>query len=335
MKEAYLWKTEGGKVRCSLCNHRCLISEGKTGVCMVRQNQAGKLYSLVYGKVIAANIDPVEKKPVYHFYPGHRSYSIASVGCNFRCSFCQNWDISQYPRNNNGQIIGRDMTPEQVVKEAIEHDCKSISYTYNEPTVWYEFTKDCGELAREKGLKNIYVTNGFMTHEMIDDAKFLDVARIDLKSFNDDFYKKICGGRLDPVLDNSKYFKKKGVWVEVVTLVVPKQNDSEKEIKQIAEFVADELGKGTPWHISAFHPDYKMMDSYPTPVETLERAYRIGKEAGLENIYVGNAMVEVGRDTICPGCGNVLIRRTWFSVLENKIRNGKCPECGHKIAGFF
>lgn len=212
MKEAYLWKKEGGSVRCSLCNHRCLIADGKRGVCMVRENQKGKLYSLVYGKVIAANIDPVEKKPVYHFYPGHKSYSIASVGCNFRCSFCQNWDISQYPRDNGGRILGRDMSPEQVVGEALRAGCKSLSYTYSEPTVWYEFTKDCGELAHKKGLKNIFVSNGFMTHEMIDDAKFLDVARIDLKSFNDDFYRKVCGGRLEPVLNNLKYFKKKGTW---------------------------------------------------------------------------------------------------------------------------
>jgi pyruvate formate lyase activating enzyme len=335
MKEAYLWKKEGGSVRCALCNHRCLIAEGKRGICMVRENQKGKLYSMVYGKVIAANIDPVEKKPVYHFYPGHRSYSIASVGCNFRCSFCQNWDISQYPRDNRGDIIGRDLTPEQVVEEALRTGCKSISYTYSEPTVWYEFTKDCGELAHRKGLKNIFVSNGFMTHEMIDDAKFLDVARIDLKSFNDDFYRKVCGGRLEPVLDNLKYFKKKGMWIEVVTLLVPKQNDSNEEIRQIAEFISKELGKETPWHLSAFHPDYKMTDSYPTPAETMERAYKIGKEAGLEYIYVGNIQVEDGRDTVCPECGTALIRRAWFDVLENKVKNGKCPKCGHKIAGYF
>ncbi len=302
---------------------------------MVRENQGGKLYSLVYGKVVAANIDPVEKKPVYHFYPGHRSFSIATVGCNFRCSFCQNWDISQYPRDQGGGILGRDYTPEQVVKEAIASGCQSISYTYTEPTVSYEFTKDCGELAHKKGLKNIFVTNGFMTHEMIDDAKFLDVARVDLKSFSDEYYKKVCGGRLDPVLDNLKYFKKKGKWVEVVTLLVPKQNDSDKEIRQIAEFISKELGPGTPWHISAFHPDYKMLDGQQTPLATMERAYKIGKEAGLHYIYVGNIESKLGRDTICPKCGETLIRRAWFDVLENKITGGKCSRCQNKIMGYF
>lgn len=302
---------------------------------MIKQNRGGKLYSLAYGKLIAANVDPVEKKPVYHFYPGHRSYSIASVGCNFRCEFCQNWDISQYPRNNSGQIIGREMTPVNVVNEAIRTGCKSIAYTYSEPTVWYEFTKDCGDLAKKRGLHNVYVSNGFMTKEMIDDASFLDVARIDLKSFSDEFYKKICGGRLEPVLENLKYFKKKKIWTEVVTLLVPKQNDSDKEIKQIAEFISHELGPETPWHISAFHPDYKMADGERTPLATMEKAYKIGKEAGLHYIYVGNIESEFGRDTVCPKCGAVLIRRAWFEVLENKIKKGKCPKCGQKIAGCF
>lgn len=335
MKEALLWKPEGPSIRCALCNHRCLIPEGKRGVCMVRENQKGKLYSLVYGKVIAANIDPVEKKPVYHFYPGHQSFSIATVGCNFRCSFCQNWDISQYPRDSGGGIIGKDYTPELVVEGALASKCQSVSYTYTEPTVSYEFTKDCGELAHKKGLKNIYVTNGFMTREMIDNAKFIDVARIDLKSFNDEYYRKICGGRLDPVLENLKYFKKKGTWIEVVTLVVPKQNDSDKELKQIAEFISDELGPGTPWHISAFHPDYKMADGQRTPLATLERAYKIGKEAGLQYIYVGNIESKLGRDTLCPKCGETLIKRAWFDILENKLKGGKCPKCETKISGYF
>jgi pyruvate formate lyase activating enzyme len=336
MKEALLWKKdEDNKVKCHLCSHRCLIADGGRGVCMVRENQKGMLYSLVYGKLIATNVDPVEKKPVYHFYPGHRSYSIASVGCNFRCSFCQNWDISQMPRDHKGIITGRDFTPENVVAEAIQNNCLSISYTYTEPTVWYEFTKDCGELARAKGLKNIYVSNGFMTREMIDDATFLDVARIDLKSFSDDFYRKVCGGRLEPVLDNLKYFKKKGIWIEVVTLIVPEQNDSDEELTSIAEFIADELGDETPWHISAFHPDYKMQDSYPTPDETLVKAYSIGKDAGLDYVYVGNSDVHTGKDTRCPQCKEVLIKRKWFSITDNVVKEGKCPKCGHKIAGYF
>jgi pyruvate formate lyase activating enzyme len=333
MKEAYLWKKEGGKVRCALCSHRCLIPDGKRGICTVRENQKGRLYSLVYGKLAAVHVDPIEKKPLYHYYPGHASFSIASVGCNFRCLFCQNADISQMPRDS-GRILGRDYTPQQVVDEAGINNCLSIAYTYTEPTVWFEFTKDCGELAAKRNIKNVYVSNGFMTKECIDELKkWLGAANIDLKAFNDDFYKKVCGARLEPVLESLKYLKKVGVWVEVTTLVVPEKNDSDEELKQAAEFIAGELGKETPWHISAFHPDYKMLDSYPTPVETLVRAYKIGKDAGLDYVYVGNVSMEEGRDTKCPKCGEVLIRRRWFEVLENKVKNGKCPKCGCGIAG--
>ncbi len=331
-----LWKREKGKIRCSLCSHRCLIEEGKRGVCAVRENREGKLHSLVYGKIVAAHIDPVEKKPLYHFYPGHASFSMASVGCNFRCLFCQNADIAQLPRDHGGKIAGRDMKPEQLVDDALTDGCLSMAYTYTEPTVWYEFTKDCGELARKKGLKNIYVTNGFMTKEMIDDAKFIDAANVDLKAFSDDFYKEICGARLEPVLESLKYLKKKGVWVEVTTLVIPDKNDSDDELRQDAEFVADEMGRETPWHISAFHPDYKMRDVPPTPPETLKRAYQIGKDAGLEHVYVGNVSIDTGTDTVCPECGAKVIRRRWMRVMENRLdERGRCPECGRKISGVF
>jgi pyruvate formate lyase activating enzyme len=335
MKEALLWEKEKDKIRCVLCNHHCSIPEGKLGVCTVRENRDGTLYSLVYGKIVAMHIDPVEKKPLYHFYPGHPSFSIASVGCNFRCQFCQNADIAQMPHDHDGQIGGKDVEPEQVVDEALIDSCLSIAYTYTEPTVWYEFTKDCGELARKKGLKNIYVSNGFMTKEMINDAKFIDAANIDLKAFNDDFYKKTCGANLDPILDSLKYLKKKGVWVEVTTLIIPDKNDSNEELKQAAEFIADEMGKETPWHLSAFHPDYKMLDVPATPVDTLLRAYSIGKEAGLENVYVGNVNIDTGIDTECPKCGEKVIRRKWMQIIENKIKDNKCPKCGHKIAGYF
>jgi len=337
MKEALLWKKEEGGVRCALCNHRCLIPEGKRGICTVRENRKGTLYSLVYGKLAATHVDPIEKKPLYHFYPGHASFSIASVGCNFRCLFCQNADISQMPRDS-GRILGRDYTPEQVVDEALTDGCLSIAYTYTEPTVWYEFTKDCGELAGKKGLKNVYVSNGFMTREMIRDAKFIDAANIDLKAFSDAFYREICGGRLEPILENLKYLKKKGVWVEVTTLVVPGKNDSDEELRQAAEFIAGELGRETPWHLSAFHPDYKMLDIPATPLKTLMRAYKIGKEAGLEYVYVGNVATDVGIDTCCAKCGEVVVRRRWMEVLENKLsgrKPGQCPKCGHLIAGYF
>jgi len=334
MKEALLWKADGQNVRCSLCSHRCTIAEGKRGVCMVRENQKGKLFSLVYGKLIAMHVDPVEKKPLYHFYPGHDAYSIASVGCNFRCSFCQNWGISQMPRDL-GEIAGKDHKPEDIIKAAVENKCASVAYTYTEPTVWYEFAKDCGMLAKKQGLKNLWVSNGFMSSECIDDAKFIDAANIDLKSFSDDFYKKVCGGRLEPVLDNLKYLKKKGVWLEITTLIIPDQNDSEDELTDIAEFIVKELGDETPWHISAFHPDYKMQESYLTPDETLVKAYSIGKDAGLDYVYVGNSDVHTGKDTRCPQCKEVLIKRKWFEVTENIIEKNKCPKCGHKIPGYF
>ncbi len=338
MKEALLWKKEKDKIRCSLCNHRCLIAEGRRGACAVRENREGRLYSLVYGKLVAVHIDPIEKKPLYHFYPGHASFSIASVGCNFRCLFCQNADIAQLPHDHGGLIAGKDYKAEQIVGEARENSCLSIAYTYTEPTVWYEFTKDCGRLARKKGLKNVYVSNGYMTREMIDDAKFIDAANIDLKAFNDNFYREICGARLEPVLESLKYLKKKGVWIEVTTLVIPGKNDSDDELKQAAQFIADELGKETPWHLSAFHPDYKMLDVPPTPLETLMRAYGIGKEAGLRYIYIGNIDSETGRDTICPNCGEVVVRRGWMEVLENRLQGrkpGQCPNCGKLVAGWF
>jgi pyruvate formate lyase activating enzyme len=335
MKEALLWQREGENIRCSLCAHRCLIPEGKRGFCFVRENREGKLYSLVYGKIIAAHIDPIEKKPLYHVLPGSSAYSIASVGCNFRCSFCQNWDISQYPRDNKGTIVGREMTAGEVVSNAETSGCESIAYTYNEPTVCYEFTKDCGKLAGKSGIKNVYVSNGYMTREMLDDQDFIDAANIDLKSFSDDFYKNTCAGSLEPVLESLKYLKKKGVWVEVTTLVIPGENDSTEELASIAGFISEELDKDTPWHISAFHPDYKMRDNTATPAESLVAAYKIGKEAGLHYIYVGNAMVDLGRNTECPKCGKAVIRRKWFDVAENILKESKCPKCGHKIAGYF
>jgi len=337
LKEASLYeKLEDGSVKCRLCSQACTIPEGKRGFCMVRENRGGKLYSLVYGKLPAAHIDPIEKKPLYHFLPGSRSYSIATVGCNFRCTFCQNWDISQMPRDKGGLIVGDDWEPEDVVKEAKKNKCASISYTYTEPTIFFEFARDVGKKAKREGIKSVYVTNGFMTREAIDAmAPWLSVANVDIKAFTNNFYRKICGGRLQPVLDACKYMKKKGIWVEITTLIIPGKNDSDEELKGIAGFIAKELDVDTPWHLSAFHPDYKMLDVGSTPAKTLLKARKIGEKAGLHYIYIGNIQGEGLGDTHCPKCGEIVIKRAYMELLENRLRNGKCPKCGEEIAGVW
>jgi len=287
MKEAYLYqKKENGKVRCNLCNHRCHIKEGKTGKCFVRKNIGGVLYSLVYRKLISENVDPIEKKPLFHFLPGTRSLSIATVGCNFRCFFCQNWHISQLP-SDHGEIEGKDVPPGKIVEDAVSAGCQSIAYTYTEPTIFFEYAYDTAKIAHKRGLKNIFVTNGFMTEECLEMIKpYLDAANIDLKSFSDRTYRNKMGGRLKPVLSNIKFMKDLGIWIEVTTLVIPGINDSDKELKNIADFLAD-LDSGIPWHISAYYPTYKS-DIPPTKKEKIEKAIVIGKEAGLKYVYGGN-----------------------------------------------
>jgi len=333
MKEARLYqKLPGGKVRCHLCSHRCLIPEGGKGLCAVRQNQNGVLYSLVYAKVIAQNVDPIEKKPLFHFLPGSLSFSISTAGCNFRCEFCQNWDISQITKGPEGQVIGEELPPEEVAKRALENGCSSIAYTYTEPTIFFEYAYETGKIARKKGLKNIFVTNGYQTPETIKEmTKFADAANIDLKGFSDDFYQKICGARLDPVLKAIKLMHLAGIWVEITTLVVPSQNDSDKELTQIAEFIAG-ISHNIPWHISRFHPDYKMQDNRPTPLETLEKAYQIGKKAGLKYVYLGNVVTENRENTYCPKCGNLAIRRVGYDTeILGVSEKGKCAKCGEDL----
>ena len=333
MKEALLYqKLAGKKVRCQLCSHRCLIPEGKRGICSVRENQGGTLYSLVYGKAIAANADPIEKKPLFHFLPGSLSFSIATAGCNFRCEFCQNWDISQITKGQEGQIIGEELPPEQVVQKALETGCQSIAYTYTEPTIFFEYAQDTAKLAKKAGLVNVFVTNGYQTPETIKEMKgLIDAANVDLKSFSEKFYQKICGARLAPVLEAIKLMHKAGIWLEITTLVVPDQNDSEKELAQIARFIAD-LDKNIPWHISRFHPDYKMQDGQPTPLETLEKVYQIGKKAGLSYVYLGNVITETRENTYCPKCGNLAIRRVGYSIeILGVDKKGKCEKCGEDL----
>ncbi len=335
MKEAMVYeRLSGTDVRCGLCAHNCLIHSGHRGICAVRENRDGTLYSLVYGRVISMNIDPVEKKPLFHFLPGSSSFSIATVGCNFRCKHCQNYEISQFSRERKFQIPGRDTTPEEIVDAAVYNNCESISYTYTEPTIFFEFAYDCSKLAQEKGLKNFFVSNGYTGPEAVRlIAPYLDGNNIDLKG-SDKFYKEICGARVEPVKETIKLMKELGVWVEVTTLIIPDLNDSEKDLTEIAEFVCS-VDPGMPWHVSQFYPTYKLTDKPRTPVETLRRACDIGHKAGLKYVYVGNVPGEEGENTHCPSCGELLVRRVGYTILDNRITNGGCPKCGTAIEGIW
>jgi len=337
LKRAVLWQTaDDKKVRCSLCNWRCLIDDGRMGRCCVRKNENGVLYSLNYDKVCSANPDPIEKKPLFHFQPGSRSFSIATAGCNFRCVFCQNWQISQMAIDS-GHIDGQAISPEQIVTSAVRYGCKSIAYTYTEPTIFMELCNDCGRLAKQRGLTNVFVSNGYMTKEAIDfAAEWLDGINIDLKSFSEDYYRELCKARLQPVLDSIAYIAKKtDIWLEVTTLIVPEQNDSDEELKQLADFLVNSAGPDVPWHISRFYPSYQYMESRPTPSATLERACSIGAAAGLHYIYVGNLPGSKAESTLCYNCGRILIERLGYEILANHIVDSACPDCGTKIAGLW
>ena len=333
LKEALLYaKLDGDKVQCNLCGWRCMISDGSMGRCMVRQNIGGTLYSLNYHKLCAAGADPIEKKPMFHFQPSTKSFSIAAAGCNFKCQFCQNFEISQA---DEGGIAGRDISPESVVALAVKSGCKSIAYTYTEPTVFMEIANDCGQLARDAGLKNVFVSNGFMTKEAIDLASgWLDAINIDLKSFSEDYYENLCRAKLQPVLDTIEYIAANtDIWMEITTLIVPGENDSEDELRSIAEFIVKRCGPDTPWHISRFYPQYHYTESVPTPTAVLQKAESIAKQAGLRYVYTGNVRSARGENTYCQNCEKLLIKRQGFYVAANNIENGKCPDCQTKIAG--
>ncbi len=332
MKEASFQRPLGdGKVQCGLCAHFCLIEEGQRGRCGVRENRGGRLFSLVYGKVAAANLDPVEKKPLYHFMHGTRTFSFAAPGCNLSCSFCQNWGLSQPPREN-GAIAGQKATPEGLVAAALDRGAASISYTYSEPTVFFEFMADTARLALERGLANILVSNGFASPDAAREmATFIQAANIDLKAFTESFYKEQCGARLAPVLETLKILKGAGVWVEVTTLVIPGLNDGPEELRALASFIATELGRETPWHLSRFHPDYRLLDRPATPVATLEMARDLGRAAGLKYVYVGNVPGNEGNRTRCPNCGTVVIDRVGFAIRGVNLKGGCCGKCGERI----
>ena len=334
-KEAMLYeKRAENEVHCRLCNHTCTIAPGKFGLCRVRENRDGTLYSRVYGEAIAANADPIEKKPLYHFLPGTLSFSVATRGCNFQCGFCQNWQISQTTTDGGGHRVTTHLEPPELVRLARSQTCHGIAYTYTEPTIYFEYAYDTAKLAHEAGLKNVFVTNGFMTDEAVRTIQpYLDAANVDLKSFSDDFYRKTCRGKLQPVLDTIRLMRELGIWVEVTTLIVPGQNDSVPELSDIAGFLA-EVDADIPWHISRFHPDYQFADGDVTPVSTMERAREIGREKGLRYIYMGN-VPDASRDTVCPECGETVIRRHYMAATENFVKNGACTGCGAAIPGVF
>lgn len=333
--EALLYQKEAGnQVNCGLCAHRCRIAPGTRGACGIRENREGALFSLVYGTVIAENVDPIEKKPLFHLLPGSRTFSIATAGCNFRCSFCQNHEISQLPKET-GRIVGRERTAAEIVEMAVRSGSKSIAYTYTEPTVYFEFAFDIAGLAREKGLKNLFVTNGYMTREMLElVAPRLDAANVDLKAFRDDFYRKQCGARLQPVLDGLRKMKELGVWVEVTTLLIPGLNDSEEEIGELAAFLVS-LGAETPWHISRFHPQYRMTRTPSTPARSIHRAAEIGRSSGLKYVYCGNLPGDPGEHTHCSRCNRILIGRHGFSIERLDLKGSDCPHCGEPLHGIF
>jgi|SRR3989339_295010 len=323
-----------GHVRCLLCRHHCLISEGHRGICRVRENRGGILYSLNYGRLISENIDPIEKKPIFHLLPGSLSYSIATVGCNFHCKHCQNYEISQYP-HLHPDIPGTLRTPAEVVETAHRSGCQSISYTYVEPTIFYEFALDTARLAQAAGLKNIFVSNGYTGPEANRElAPYLDANNIDLKAFTDKFYKEVCGARLQPVLDTIRLMKELGVWVEVTTLVIPGWNDSDEELTDIASFIKS-ISADIPWHVSRFWPTYKMNDRPPTPHSTVIRAREIGLNEGLHYVYVGNIPDDTGENTYCPNCKKLVIERTGFTMTRQEMTGGNCNHCQAPIAGVF
>ncbi len=334
MKQAYLFKKlRGSKIRCDLCAQRCVVEEGMKGKCGVRENSGSMLYSLVYDKVISENIDPIEKKPLFHFLPGSKSLSIATPGCNFKCFFCQNWQVSQMPCDSE-VIEGRKISPERIVTEAISHYCKSISYTYTEPTVYFELAHDTAKIASSKGIKNVFVTNGFMTQESLQMiSPYLDAANVDLKSFSEDFYKNSTGGRLKPVLANIKKMFEYGIWLEVTTLLIPGLNDSYEELEKIAKFLSG-ISPALPWHISAYYPQYKSRIG-PTQVKSIIKAIEIGKKSGLKYVYGGNIHGSQYENTVCSNCGKEIIKRTGYLITDYNLKNDCCTNCGNHIDGVW
>ncbi len=336
MKKALFYQQlEGERVLCGLCRLRCLIGPGERGHCRVRENRDGVLYSLVYGRLVAEHVDPIEKKPLFHFLPGSRSYSVATVGCNFRCLHCQNYGISQ-PEERGVVGSGSFVAPETVVERAIAAGCSSISYTYTEPTIYFEYALEIARLAKAAGLKNVFVTNGYITNEALAAiAPFLDAANIDLKGFSETFYREVVGASLAQVLECIKEYKRLGIWLEITTLVIPNRNDDPEQLRGIAAFIATELGRQTPWHVSQFHPTFQLTSEPRTPVATLRMALAIGQEAGLGFVYEGNVPGNGGENSCCPSCGGLLVKRYGYIIEKNLLARGRCPGCGLAVDGVW
>ncbi|HEX5149272.1 MAG TPA: AmmeMemoRadiSam system radical SAM enzyme [Candidatus Limnocylindrales bacterium] len=327
-----------GSVRCDLCAHRCLVRPGRIGICGVRENIDGQLVSLVHGKAVAACLDPIEKKPLYHVVPGSMAYSIATRGCNFHCRFCQNWVIAQGP-NEDLRPLSLHLPPESVVAEAIAGRARSVAYTYVEPTIFAEYLLDTARLAKGEGLLGLLITNGYQTPEALDlFAPWIDAANVDLKSFSDRFYRRLCGARLAPVLESLAGMRRRGIWVEVTTLLIPGQNDDPGELRELTAWLVRELGPDTPWHVSRFFPAHRMAGLPITPLASIRAAIGIGRAAGLRHVYPGNVPAlggDLSDDTRCPGCGHTVVRRKGYAVLENRIVDGGCPDCRTPIRGLW
>ncbi|NJD99234.1 AmmeMemoRadiSam system radical SAM enzyme [Thermococcus sp. LS1] len=332
MREAMYWEPlEGGRVRCRLCPLNCIINDGQGGSCRIRKNMGGKLYTLNYGKISSMASDPVEKKPLFHFWPGSCAFSIGTVGCNMHCKHCQNWEISQ--ADESFPYI-RNVFPPEVVELAKRYGCESIAYTYNDPVIWYEFVLDTAKIARREGLNNILVTNGYISEEPFRElAPYIDAMNIDIKAFSDEFYMKIASVPSgEPSKRIAEIAKKEfGIHVEITYLIIPTLNDREKEIRAFARWVVESLGDDTPVHFSRFFPHYKLTHLPPTPLETIEMAYRVAKEEGLKFVYTGNVPGHEGENTYCPRCGKPLIVRWGFKITEYHVKDGKCEYCGEPI----
>lgn len=334
LKEALYWQEAGEeKARCFLCPRQCVIGLNQCGFCRARKNIGGRLYAMTYGQPVAIHVDPIEKKPLFHVYPGTKSFSIAAAGCNLRCKFCQNWEISQL----DPELVKTEfVSSEDIVQGAKESGSKTIAFTYTEPTIFYEYMLDIAKLAKEEGILCVMHSAGFINEKPLRGlAKYLTAANIDLKGFSDKYYSSFCEGNLASVLNSFKILKEEKVWVEVTNLIIPSANDSDEDIYNLCMWVKDNLGADTPVHFSRFFPMYKLMDLSPTPVKTLFRAREIALKTGLRYVYIGNIPRNEGEDTICPACSKLLIKREGYTILENNIVKGKCPFCGAKISGVW